>query len=51
MVLSPFSTTAKTQVALINVVQVYCYEDTKIIKTFPHILKVRPAALSYLAHC
>jgi len=40
VVLSPFCTSAKTQVALINVVQVYCYEDTKIIKTFPHILKV-----------
>jgi len=39
-VLVPFCTTPKTQVALINVVQVYCYEDTKIIKTFPHILKV-----------
>ncbi|KAG8897944.1 hypothetical protein FRB99_007778 [Tulasnella sp. 403] len=39
-VLEPFCSGAKTQVALINAVQVYCYEDTKIIKTFPHILKV-----------
>jgi len=38
-VLAPFCTGGKTQVALINIVQVYCYEDTKIIKTFPHILK------------
>ncbi|THH20435.1 hypothetical protein EUX98_g8587 [Antrodiella citrinella] len=39
-VLEPFSSGAKTEVALINVVQVYCYEDTRIIKAFPQILKV-----------
>jgi hypothetical protein len=39
-VLEPFCSTAKTQIALINVVQVYCYEDTRIMKTFPNILKV-----------
>ncbi|EDR11823.1 uncharacterized protein LACBIDRAFT_189130 [Laccaria bicolor S238N-H82] len=39
-ILEPFCTGAKTQVSLINVVQVYCYEDTRIIKAFPQILKV-----------
>ncbi|KAF5317156.1 hypothetical protein D9611_003902 [Ephemerocybe angulata] len=39
-ILEPFCNTAKAQVALINIVQVYCYEDTRIIKVFPQILKV-----------
>jgi hypothetical protein len=39
-ILEAFCTNAKTEVALINVVQVYCYEDTRIIKAFPQILKV-----------
>jgi hypothetical protein len=39
-VLEPFCNGAKTEVALINVVQVYCYEDTRIMKSFPNILKV-----------
>ncbi|KAJ4483426.1 hypothetical protein J3R30DRAFT_3655749 [Lentinula aciculospora] len=39
-ILEPFCTGPKTEVALINVVQVYCYEDTRIIKAFPQILKV-----------
>jgi hypothetical protein len=39
-ILEPFCGTGKAQIALINAVQVYCYEDTKIIKTFPQILKV-----------
>ncbi|KAG5342985.1 Basic leucine zipper and W2 domain-containing protein 1-A [Termitomyces sp. T112] len=39
-VLEPFCNGAKTEVSLINVVQVYCYEDTRIIKAFPQILKV-----------
>ncbi|KAF5393331.1 hypothetical protein D9757_000581 [Collybiopsis confluens] len=39
-ILEPFCTGPKTEVALINVVQVYCYEDTRIIKVFPQILKV-----------
>ncbi|KAK7057189.1 hypothetical protein R3P38DRAFT_2839838 [Favolaschia claudopus] len=39
-VLQPFCTGAKIEVALINVVQVYCYEDTRIMKAFPQILKV-----------
>lgn len=40
-ILEPFCDGPKTEVALINVVQVYCYEDTRIIKAFPQILKVR----------
>ncbi|KAG8890380.1 hypothetical protein FRB98_008955 [Tulasnella sp. 332] len=39
-IMEPFCNGPKTEVALINVIQVYCYEDTKIIKTFPQILKV-----------
>ncbi|KAF9038301.1 ARM repeat-containing protein [Hymenopellis radicata] len=39
-ILEPFCKGPKTEVALINVVQVYCYEDTRIIKAFPQILKV-----------
>ncbi|KAG6837719.1 hypothetical protein H0H93_003521 [Arthromyces matolae] len=39
-VLEPFCNGPKTEVSLINVVQVYCYEDTRIIKAFPQILKV-----------
>ncbi|KZT72207.1 eukaryotic translation initiation factor 5C [Daedalea quercina L-15889] len=39
-VLEPFCNGPKTEVALINAVQVYCYEDTRIIKAFPQILKV-----------
>ncbi|KAI0793209.1 eukaryotic translation initiation factor 5C [Abortiporus biennis] len=39
-ILEPFCNGAKTEVALINTVQVYCYEDTRIIKAFPQILKV-----------
>lgn len=41
-ILEPFSEGGKTQIALINSVQVYCYEDTRIIKAFPQILKVCP---------
>jgi hypothetical protein len=40
-VLEPFCNGAKTEVALINAVQLYCYEESKIMKTFPQILKVR----------
>jgi len=39
-ILEPFCNGPKTEVALINIVQVYCYEDTRIIKAFPQILKV-----------
>ncbi len=39
-VLEPFCTSAKSEVALINAVQVFCYSETRIIKAFPQILKV-----------
>ncbi|KIP11626.1 hypothetical protein PHLGIDRAFT_17953 [Phlebiopsis gigantea 11061_1 CR5-6] len=39
-ILEPFCNGPKTEVALINAVQVYSYEDTRIIKAFPQILKV-----------
>ncbi|KIO30712.1 hypothetical protein M407DRAFT_147612 [Tulasnella calospora MUT 4182] len=39
-VLAPFCSGGKTQIALLNVVQVYCYENTRIMKSFPSILKV-----------
>lgn len=45
-ILEPFCNGPKTEVALINAVQVYVYEDTRIIKAFPQILKVGP--LTYL---
>lgn len=38
--MEPFCEGGKTQVALINAVQVHCYEDTRIMKAFPQILKV-----------
>ncbi|KAH9839380.1 eukaryotic translation initiation factor 5C [Rhodofomes roseus] len=39
-ILEPFCNGPKTEVALINIVQVYCYEDTRIMKAFQQILKV-----------
>jgi hypothetical protein len=39
-VLEPFSTSAKAQVNIINTMQVYCYQDTRILKAFPQLLKV-----------
>ncbi|KAG8690813.1 hypothetical protein FRC11_008967 [Ceratobasidium sp. 423] len=39
-IIEPFCNTGKSQVALVNAVQVYCYDDTRIIKAFPQILKV-----------
>jgi eIF4-gamma/eIF5/eIF2-epsilon len=39
-ILEAFTSGAKSQVALINIVQQHCYEDTRIMKTFPQILKV-----------
>ncbi|PAV18593.1 ARM repeat-containing [Pyrrhoderma noxium] len=39
-VLEPFCESAKTQVALINAVQVYCYDETRVLKSFPQLLKI-----------
>lgn len=50
-IIEPFCTGPKAQVALINVVQVYCYDDTRVIKAFPQILKVcLPLDPHVLAH-
>ena len=38
--LTAFANGAKAEVGLINAVQVSCYADTRILKTFPQILKV-----------
>lgn len=39
-IIEPYCNGAKAEVALINVLQAYCYEDTRVIKAFPQILKV-----------
>ncbi|KAG9316725.1 armadillo-type protein [Chiua virens] len=39
-ILKEFCTGPKVEVALINQVQVHCYEDTRIMKAFPQVLKV-----------
>lgn len=38
--LEPFCNGPKTEVALINTVQVFCYEESRVMKAFPQILKV-----------
>ncbi|KAF9653825.1 ARM repeat-containing protein [Thelephora ganbajun] len=38
-ILEPFCHNPKTEVTLINTVQVYCYEDTRVVKSFPQIVK------------
>ncbi|KIM29837.1 hypothetical protein M408DRAFT_328637 [Serendipita vermifera MAFF 305830] len=39
-VLEPFCNGPKTEVSLINTVQLYCYEESKVMKAFPQMLKV-----------
>jgi len=39
-ILEAFCSGAKAQISLINAVQVHCYEDTKMLKTFPQIIKI-----------
>ncbi|ORY42133.1 hypothetical protein BCR35DRAFT_311290 [Leucosporidium creatinivorum] len=38
--LEPFCQKPATEVALINTIQIWCYENTKLMNTFPKILKV-----------
>lgn len=38
--LEPFTNGAKAQINVINTFQVYCYQDTRILKAFPQLLKV-----------
>ncbi len=40
-VLEVFCSSGKNQIALINETQVYCYDEQRIMKLFPQILKVR----------
>ncbi|CAO1618227.1 unnamed protein product [Sympodiomycopsis kandeliae] len=39
-ILEPFCTSPKSEIALINKVQLLCYEDQRILKTFTNILKI-----------
>ncbi|KAL9940894.1 hypothetical protein V8E36_000382 [Tilletia maclaganii] len=39
-ILEPFTPNARSEIALINAIQLYLYEDTRIMKTFPQILRV-----------
>lgn len=39
-IMEPFCNNPKTEVTLINAVQVYCYEETRVMKAFPQMLKV-----------
>ncbi|KAF7793853.1 hypothetical protein EIP86_004974 [Pleurotus ostreatoroseus] len=48
-ILEPFCSGPKAEVALINVVQVYSYEDTRIIKAFPQVLKVSSSIINLCA--
>lgn len=39
-VLEPFASTARAEIALINAIQVHCYTDTRVFKSFPTLLKI-----------
>ncbi|KAL4402784.1 hypothetical protein ACI68E_000558 [Malassezia pachydermatis] len=39
-VLEPWASNARAEITLINLIQVHCYTDTRVFKTFPHLLKV-----------
>lgn len=39
-ILEAFCNGAKAEVGLINTAQVYCYTDTRVMKSFPQLLKV-----------
>ena len=38
--LEQYATSAKLELALLNAIQVFCYEDAKVLKLFPQIVKV-----------
>ncbi|BEI88475.1 uncharacterized protein CcaverHIS019_0111930 [Cutaneotrichosporon cavernicola] len=38
--LEPFALSAKAQVNVLNTAQVYCYQETRILKAFPQLVKV-----------
>lgn len=39
-VLEPFATTARAELALINAIQLHCYTDTRVFKSFATLLKI-----------
>ncbi|WFD44804.1 hypothetical protein MPSI1_003475 [Malassezia psittaci] len=39
-VLEPFASTARAEIALINAIQLHCYTDTRVFKSFPTLLKI-----------
>ncbi|UZJ52027.1 hypothetical protein CBS101457_001347 [Exobasidium rhododendri] len=39
-ILEPFCPNSKCELALINTIQIHCYDDARLMKTFPNILKV-----------
>lgn len=43
--LEPFCNGAKAEVGLLNTVQVYCYSETRVMKAFPQLVKVRGPCL------
>ncbi|KAL8292272.1 hypothetical protein RQP46_001738 [Phenoliferia psychrophenolica] len=43
-ILEVFSTKPTTEVALINAIQLFCYENTKLMPAFPKILKASPTS-------
>ncbi|WFD36416.1 hypothetical protein MCUN1_003295 [Malassezia cuniculi] len=56
-VLEPLATNARAQINLINTIQLHCYTDTRVFKSFAHILKalysgnvVSEQAIIYWAH-
>ncbi|KAN0064657.1 hypothetical protein ACQY0O_002287 [Thecaphora frezii] len=56
-ILEPFCGSARAQIALINSAQVFCYADTRVIKSFPKILQtlyngdvISDDAILYWAH-
>lgn len=39
-ILEPWASTARAEINLINLIQIHCYTDTRVFKTFPQLLKV-----------
>ncbi|WFD00744.1 hypothetical protein MYAM1_003496 [Malassezia yamatoensis] len=39
-VLEPFASSARAEIALINAIQLHCYTDTRVFKSFPTLLKI-----------
>jgi hypothetical protein len=39
-ILEPFTSSAKAQIHLLNTIQVYCHEETRLLTAFPQLVKV-----------